>query len=189
MPAHRQSAATAKASEEAAKASEAVAEAEEKDTEINRETSDIIEKIIGADDGNFDSSIDALLNSMVNGRATMILNAVGSPIVSRGIRGKGGKRGFAFCDSVADAYTVIIPYTRAQYLALPRKKKKSVLMSVKKLLRYSAIKSLCDALRSLNSKNERILSRIEKLEERLHTEEKLLPTAKLWENAVKRLKR
>ena len=154
------------------------------------ETVDIIEKMAEVEDeSKFDSSIDALLDSMVNGRATIVLNGVGSPIVKRGARGNDERFGFAFSDGNADDGTVVIPYTRAEYLALPRKKKKSVLMSVKKLLRYNATKRVCDALRSLNSKNERILLRIERLQERLLLEERLLPTAKLWENAVKRIRK
>ena len=170
-------------------------EIEEDFTEIEEgftetEPLDVIEKMAEVeDDDSFDSSIDALLDSMVDGRATIVLNGGGSPLVKRGIRGNDEKLGFSFSDGAAAPDTIVIPYTRAEYLALPRKKKKSVLMSVKKLLRYSATKRLCEALRSLNSKNERILMRIAKLEERLLVEERFLPTAKLWENAVKRLKK
>lgn len=97
---------------------------------------------------------------------------------------------FAFADEDAVAEgLVLMPYTRAQYLALSRKKKKSVLMNVKKLVRYSATKQLVDTLQSVNSTNPRILARISALEERLEEEGKLLPSAKLWEAAVQRLRK
>ena len=96
---------------------------------------------------------------------------------------------FAFSDEDATEGQVLIPYTRAQYLALPRKKKKSVLMNVKKLVRYSATKQLVETLYAMNSTNPRILSRIQALEERLEEESRFLPNSKLWENAVQRLRK
>ena len=84
---------------------------------------------------------------------------------------------------------MLLPYTRAQYLALPRKKKKSVLMNVKKLVRYSATKQLIDTLESVNSTNPRILSRIGALKARLEEESRFLPNSKLWETAVQRLRK
>ena len=62
-------------------------------------------------------------------------------------------------------------------------------MNVKKLVRYSATKQLVDTLQSVNSTNPRILARISALEERLEEEGKLLPSAKLWEAAVQRLRK
>ena len=62
-------------------------------------------------------------------------------------------------------------------------------MNVKRLVRYSATKRLCEALRALGSDNPRIVARLHTLEQRLNVEGRFLPTAKLWENAVKRLKK
>lgn len=95
---------------------------------------------------------------------------------------------FAFADEEGAEDQVLLPYTRAQYLALPRKKKKSVLMNVKKLVNYNATKRLLDALYDMKSDNPRILSRIEALEIRLEEESRFLPNSQLWQNAVQRVK-
>lgn len=87
-----------------------------------------------------------------------------------------------------DANSVFtIPYTRKQYLALPRKKKKSVLMNVNAILRYNSTLKLLERLRSLKSENPRIRERIEILEKRLKSERRFLPNANLWADAVKRV--
>ena len=110
--------------------------------------------------------------------------------ISRGMQtiSQGRKAEFAFADEDAADGQVLLPYTRAQYLALPRKKKKSVLMNVKRMITYNATKKLLDALCDLNSDNERIQMRIAALEIRLEEERRFLPNSKLWENAVQRLK-
>ena len=95
---------------------------------------------------------------------------------------------FVYADEEADDDQVLVPYTRAQYLALPRKLKKSVLMNVKKLLRYNATKQLLQTLYEMNSTNPRILDRIHALEERLKAESEFMPKSQLWKNAVQRLK-
>ena len=95
---------------------------------------------------------------------------------------------FAFADEEGAEGQVLLPYTRAQYLALPRKKKKSVLMNVKKLVNYNATKRLLDALYDMKSDNPRIMSRIEALEIRLEEESRFLPNSQLWQNAVQRVK-
>jgi hypothetical protein len=96
---------------------------------------------------------------------------------------------FAFSDTATDEDAVVLPYTRAQYIALPRKKKKSVLTDVKKLVRYNTTCTLIDALRALDSDNPRIVERIERLERRLEGEGKVMPTARLWQDAVVRIRR
>lgn len=111
--------------------------------------------------------------------------------IDRGVRlmSAGTKRSpFAFADEEGAEGQVLLPYTRAQYLALPRKKKKSVLMNVKKLVNYNATKRLLDALYDMKSDNPRILSRIEALEIRLEEESRFLPNSQLWQNAVQRVK-
>ena len=89
----------------------------------------------------------------------------------------------------ADADQIVIPYTRQQYLALPRKKKKNVLMCVKKLVQYNATLRLYNALSSLKSENPRVAARLEYLKAKLAEDKKGLPVAKLWENAVKRVEK
>ena len=96
---------------------------------------------------------------------------------------------FAFADEAAADGLVVMPYTRAQYLALPRKKKKSVLMNVKKLVRYSATKQMIETLSAVNSTNPRVISRINALNVRLEEEGRLLPGTSLWVEAVKRLRK
>lgn len=119
-----------------------------------------------------------------SGRHVIIVDANGTPIVRRKDYGE-DEMDFAFSDTEgAPRSALIIPYTRAQYLALPRKKKKSVLMNVKKLLEYRKIKRYRDALISLHSSNERIVERIAKLDERLAIAAKFLPDSKLWEKCV-----
>ena len=110
-----------------------------------------------------------------------------------GITGFGNVRGeetdFVFSDGKVTENAVVVPYTRAEYLALPRKKKKSVLMNVKKLVRYKNTCRLIDVLRQTGSDNPRILERIERLEERRTEEGRFLPSTKLWEESVKRLRK
>ena len=125
-----------------------------------------------ADDVTLDSAIDR-----------------GVEIMERMIEASKRRAPFAFSDEEGAEGLVLIPYTRAQYLALPRKKKKSVLMNVKKLVRYSATKQLVETLYAMNSANPRILARINALEERLEEESRFLPNSKLWESAVQRLRK
>lgn len=104
------------------------------------------------------------------------------------------KHGFVYADAseeeLADSSAgILIPYTRAQYLALPRKKKKSVLMMVKKLTAYRNTLAILDMLKASKTENPRILKRIRLLEEKLAADEKTLPKAALWEKSVQRLKK
>ena len=112
------------------------------------------------------------------------MSVLGNP-VARPITSKRDE--FVFSDSVNCGDTVTLPYTREQYLALPRKKKKRVLMSVKSLLKYKATCELIEQLSSLDSKSEKIASRIENLRARQEEERKFLPTSPLWADAVKRV--
>ena len=57
------------------------------------------------------------------------------------------------------------------------------------MIEYNTTKKLLDALKLRRLENPRILERIARLEERLAEESKFLPTAKLWEESVKRLKK
>ena len=161
--------------EEAARLAEEDAKriAEEEERRRAAEISEEIASIVAS--GESEETMEQMIDSAIN----------------RGMQtiSQGRKAEFAFADEDAADGQVLLPYTRAQYLALPRKKKKSVLMNVKKLVRYSATKQLVDTLQSVNSTNPRILARISALEERLEEEGKLLPSAKLWEAAVQRLRK
>ena len=111
-------------------------------------------------------------------------------VIDRGVRimAHSRKADFAFADDEVIDGQVLLPYTRAQYLALPRKKKKSVLMNVKKLINYNATRRLLDALLDMRSDNPRIKERIRALEIRLEEEGRFLPNSKLWENVVQRVR-
>ena len=132
-----------------------------------------------------EAKIDEIIKSSLSERRTVILTIGATPLVSRG-KNKSTQIGFAFAGGTGNALFTV-PYTRAEYLALPRKKKKDVLMNVKSLLRYAATASSIDALKDMYNGNERIAERISKLEARLKIEAKFLPTAKLWADAVKRV--
>lgn len=134
--------------------------------------------------------LDEILTSDTDNQWMSILTVLGSPVVTRKKVAATSEMSHAFSDSKhAATASVVIPYTRAQYLALPRKKKKSVLTAVRKMVDYSTTRKLLDALRLRGSQNPRILERIERLEARLAEEARFLPTAKLWEESVKRLKK
>ena len=151
---------------------------------IDINVDDIAEEIASIEnDESFEEKIDELLDSVTEGRARIV---AGAERVRRGNRAVSGPK-FEFLDSNAGA-GVVIPYTRAEYLALPRKKKKSVLTRAKKLVRYRITKNLCSALRSSHIGNERLLMRIEEIEARLAEEERMLPTDKRWEDIVKKIK-
>ncbi len=69
-------------------------------------------------------------------------------------------------DIFLDNENPLMPYTKAQYLALARKKKKAVLMNLQKVIRYRDTYRLIDALRRQGSSNVRILTQIGRLEAR-----------------------
>ena len=134
-----------------------------------------------------ESKIDDMIRSAMKTNSGVCISLFSTPQIYRGERGVGALR-FAFSGGAQESSAqIVIPYTREQYLALPRKKKKRVLMNVKALLRYKATSMLLNKLLSLNSSSERTAERIEALRERLESERKFLPTSPLWENAVKRI--
>ena len=139
-----------------------------------------------------DNTIAMLVDNIINDNGEGQYTIVGSGSSSRIVRAKSeSKQSFAYADGddeVSDG-DIVIPYTREQYLALPRKKKKSVLMNVKKMISYRNTMSALELLRSRNSDNPRILERIKILEERAAEEVKALPKAELWEASVQRLKK
>ena len=134
-----------------------------------------------------EARLDDIIKSCIDGRSTRVLTSpLFTPVVSRSAK-KTETVGFAFRDTDVKNALFTLPYTREEYLALPRKKKKSVLMSVKALLRYAATKRAIDLLRSYKSESERTAERIATLEARLKDERRILPTAPLWADAVKRV--
>ena len=133
-----------------------------------------------------EARLDRIIRSTVSGRSTVVLDHLATPRVRRG-GAEASTIGFAFSGGSESGALVVVPYTREQYLALPRKKKKAVLMSVRALLRYLATSHAIEALRSLGSDNERIAERIAALEHRLESEKRVLPTASLWRDAVTRV--
>ena len=144
-------------------------EEERRVEEIAEEIATIAER---ADDAALDVAIDIGVNTL-----------------ERMIETSKRRAAFAYADEDAGDGLVQIPYTRAQYLALPRKKKKIIMMNVKKLVRYSATRKMIDALSSVDSTNRRITSRIAVLETRLAEEGRLLPNTGLWVEAVQRLRK
>ena len=107
--------------------------------------------------------------------------------VPRGKRGAESDTAFVFMDTEEPGVSLVIPYTRKQYLALSRKKKKRVLMDVKALIRYSETERQISALESYEPKSERVKMKIALLRARLEEERRALPGASLWKEAVKRI--
>ena len=143
-----------------------------------------VEEISKMDD---EGGFEELLESVVEGRASLIVNEKGETLVSRR-RSTSQKLEFGFTDTEPGYSGITIPYTRAEYLALPRKKKKGVLTSAQRLIRYKTTGVLCRALRAIGSSNKRLLSRLDELVVRLAAEERLLPTSPRWASVVNKVK-
>ncbi len=95
-----------------------------------------------------------------------------------------------FADEADESCDVaVLPYTRAQYLALPRKKKKRVLMNVRKLIEYTETQKLIASLRESGATDERTLARIAALEEQCNLTERFLSQYALWQDSVRRAKK
>ena len=107
-------------------------------------------------------------------------------LVSRGAKRVDGAF-YAFLDEDDAGALFTVPYTKAQYLALPRKQRKSVAVSAKALLRYAQTDREIELLKSNESQSKKTAERIAKLEARLLRERKLLPAESLWADAVKRV--
>ena len=136
----------------------------------------------------FEARVDDMIKLSIAGKASVRYSdfAKGTAYVTRTRRA--AELGFAFLGAPgADTACVIAPYTREEYLALPRKKKKSVQTNIKALLGYAATARILDSLTALNSDNERILERIEMLRAKLARERRLLPTSPKWADAKDRV--
>ncbi len=186
---------TISAEEPETEPTEEPASTEEPETEPTEEPASADEHEVDAEefvseieDEALERQLDKLLESADPGTAFSFVSVYGTPVVKRK-KNAVEERDYAFSDSDnSDTGAVLVPYTRAQYLALPRKKKKAVLMTVRKLVEYRNTSRLVRALRARGSENPRILERIALLEERMRAEERALPNAKLWEASVQRLK-
>ena len=143
--------------------------------------------VIG-DEKLFEARVDDMIKLSIAGKTTVKYSdfGKGGPFISR--TRKQAVLGFAFRGAEgAESACVIAPYTREEYLALPRKKKKGVQSTIKALLRYAATVRLLESLKTRDTENERIAERISLLENRLVKERRLLPTAKQWTDAVNRV--
>ena len=158
---------------EAVEAGEELADAVEEAADGEIDEIAAIEKVASRQDLADDTVIMALYNIMAIRRKSTV----------------GARDEFVFSDSTPSADAILVPYTREQYLALPRKKKKNVLMNVKRMISYRKTRALLDVLTSMSSDNPRIAERIERLSARLSEEARFLPTSPLWEACVQRLKK
>ena len=96
---------------------------------------------------------------------------------------------FVFIDSELaddDGFALIIPYTRQQYLGFPRKKKKSILMNVKKMMDYRDIRL---AINGLMNRENPDMNRVKLLEAKLAEIDKSLIKSPPWDKCVQRLKK
>jgi hypothetical protein len=83
---------------------------------------------------------------------------------------------------------IIIPYTRQQYISLPRKKKKTVQMQIKRVISYRDTKKLLEELKAQGQDNQRVAERIHLLESKLMEDEKSLPKENIWRECIQKLK-
>ena len=96
---------------------------------------------------------------------------------------------FGFIDSNIeddDGFALIIPYTRQQYLSFPRKKKKSILMNVKKMMEYRDTRL---AINGMMNRENPDMNRVKLLEARLVEIDKALIKSPPWDKCVQRLKK
>ena len=140
-----------------------------------------------------EKELDALVDSIINEEETdfTLVRAGGKPRVLRKIVTEEEKQGFAYADfeDAGDTGIILIPYTRAQYLALPRKKKKTVLMYVKTMQSYRNTSAMIEVLKSKTYISDRTAEKIRMLETKMNEQAKALPKAQLWEASVQRLKK
>ena len=83
----------------------------------------------------------------------------------------------------------MIPYTRQQYLDMPRKKKKTVQMNVKYLNDYRDTWKALNEMMSKDTSNPHVVERIELLENQLIADVKALPKSPEWSESIQRLKK
>ena len=89
---------------------------------------------------------------------------------------------FSFRD--APGRGLVIPYTKEQYRALPRKKKKRILVHVRRIVKYNEIKSRLDLLKLISDPS--VSTRIGQLEQRLAKQKGFLPNSDLWKDCIKK---
>ena len=99
------------------------------------------------------------------------------------------KRAFGFIDDeIFVSGRIIIPFTMQQYLAMSRKRKKNILLTVRRISEYKRVKIAMELLTSLASENPRILARVERLKLQLEELRGIVPVAEYWEAAVTKKK-
>lgn len=101
------------------------------------------------------------------------------------------KLAFLYADTAPtsiDENSIVIPYTKEQYLSFPRKRKKSILTNVRAMTEYRDVRNSLRELMKENPTNASVAERIRRLEENLAECEKALPKAPLWDECVQRLK-
>ena len=148
---------------------------------------ELIEEQLSEDKAHLDTKLDDVISSVISGHRAIPLSMFGTPLLSRGHSGAVIGVSFVFKGGNEKGALFVVPYTREEYIGMPRKKKKSVLTSIKALLADSSTARLLAALESLDNRGERINERIEKLRARLSEKRKSLPTSPVWEEAVKRV--
>ena len=84
---------------------------------------------------------------------------------------------------------IVIPYTRQQYLDLPRKKKKTIQMNVKKLIDYRDTLRTLEDLMSKDTANPYVIERIEFLQNKLLEDVKALPKSPEWDDCIRQLRK
>jgi hypothetical protein len=102
------------------------------------------------------------------------------------------KLAFLYADTAPtsiDENSIVIPYTKEQYLSFPRKRKKSILTNVRAMTEYRDVRNSLNELLKENSANASVAERIRRLEENLAECEKALPKTPLWDECVQRLKK
>ncbi len=82
----------------------------------------------------------------------------------------------------------VIPYTRQQYLEFPRKKKKTIQMTVKKLNDCRDTWRALDELMSKDTSNPYVIERIESLQNKLAEDVKTLPKSPEWIDCIRQIR-
>ena len=101
------------------------------------------------------------------------------------------KLAFLYVDAAPtsiDENSIVIPYTKEQYLSFPRKRKKSIQSNVRAMTEYRDVRNSLRELLKDDSARVSAAEKIRRLEESLAECEKALPKAPLWDECVQRLK-
>ena len=172
------------AEEEAKRLAEEEAAAQEYSAETVEE---LIEEELAhhEDEAKIEEKLEDMINSIISGKSATDVSLFATPLVQRG---KSRVRiSFVFKGGDEESALFVVPYTREEYIHMPRKKKKSVLTYIKAMVAYSSTARLIEALTNLNTGGVRMQQRIDKLHARLALKRKHFPTTPIWEEAVSRV--